>query len=271
LRNPGISPTGVRAVFEARGEILTVPADKGDVRNLTNTPGVADRDPAWSPDGSKIAYFSDESGEYALHVRNQTGLGAADKYLLGETPAFFQSPKWSPDGKKVLYTDNRLNVSYIDLEKKKPVRIDADTYHDPVGSLDPCWSPDSQWICYASKERERRSLSKISASGGQPQRIPTNLVGSPTEPDWSPDGNWIAFTTQGRDFSICVVPAKGGDAIVLAAGEDPSWAPNSRTLVCARRQGGHYVLSLLDVPTKQVKDVSRISGISSQSQPSWAR
>ena len=97
------------------------------------------------------------------------------------------------------------------------------------------------------------------------------LAANPTEPDWSPDGKWIAFTAQYRDFAICIIPANGGDAITLTAGEDASWAPNSRTLVFARRHGGHYTLSLLDVFTKQVKDVSRISGSNSQSQPSWAR
>jgi len=75
---------------------------------------------------------------------------------------------------------------------------------------------------------------------------------SPSEPDWSPDGKLIAFTVQYRDFQICVVPAAGGTATALVEGEDPSWSPNSRTLIFARRQGGRYVLSLLDVPTKQV-------------------
>src|SRR5262249_38359429 len=73
IRTGNISPTGVRAVFEARGEILTVPVEKGEYRNLTQTPGVAERDPAWSPDGQSIAYFSDESGEYQLHIRDQFG------------------------------------------------------------------------------------------------------------------------------------------------------------------------------------------------------
>jgi TolB protein len=122
----------------------------------------------------------------------------------------------------------------------------------------------------------------IPAAGGQARRLNTLGVSSPSEPDWSPDGKWIAFTCQhGRNFSICLIPvnpdpageARGGEAIVLAEGEDPSWSPNSRTLAYARRAGGqgNYVLSVLDVMTKQYKDVSRISGISSQSQPSWAK
>ena len=91
LGHPGISPNGARAVFEARGEILTVPAEKGDPRNLTNTTSVHECDPAWSPDGKTVAYFSDESGEYALHLRDQGGLGEAAKIHLGE-PAFYSAP-----------------------------------------------------------------------------------------------------------------------------------------------------------------------------------
>ncbi len=87
-----LSPTGARAVFEARGEIITVPAEKGNARNLTNTTGVVERDPAWSPNGKWIAYFSDESGEYALHLREQSGMGEVKKINLGNPPSFFYSP-----------------------------------------------------------------------------------------------------------------------------------------------------------------------------------
>ena len=148
IRFAGISPTGARAVFGVRGEILTVPAEKGDIRNLTNTTDVVERDPAWSPDGKSIAYFSDETGEYALHLRDQNGMGEVHKIDLGNPPTFYYSPVWSPDSKKIAYTDKRLNFWYVDLQKKTPVRVDTDTYTDPAHSLQMTWSPDSRWIAY---------------------------------------------------------------------------------------------------------------------------
>ncbi|MGA6985631.1 MAG: PDZ domain-containing protein [Terriglobales bacterium] len=149
IENANISPTGMRAVFEAHGEILTVPVEHGDIRNLTNSPGVADRDPAWSPDGKWIAYFSDESGEYALHLRSQDGLSERRKINLGNPPSFFYSPVWSPDSKKIAYTDKRLNLWYVDVEAGKPVLVDTNPYEGNPGSgFDPAWSPDSRWIAY---------------------------------------------------------------------------------------------------------------------------
>jgi tricorn protease len=153
LQGSAISPTGARAVFAAHGEILTVPAEKGDIRDLTNTTNVVERDPAWSPDGKSIAYLSDESGEYALHVRDQNGLGEVRKIDLGSPPTFYYSPVWSPDSKKIAYTDKRLNVSYVDLENKTPVHIDTDTYAGPFNTLNPVWSPDSRWIAYTKQLR----------------------------------------------------------------------------------------------------------------------
>jgi tricorn protease len=140
ISNPAISPTGARAVFEARGEIITVPAEKGNPRNLTNTAGVAERDPSWSPDGNWIAYFSDESGEYALQLRDQTGLGDVKKIDLGEKPSFFYNPTWSPDSKKIAYTDKRLNIWYVDIDKGSPVKVDSLNR----GATGVNWSPDSR-------------------------------------------------------------------------------------------------------------------------------
>jgi tricorn protease len=104
IQAAGISPSGVRAVLAARGEILTAPAEKGDIRVLSKTTDVVERDPAWSPDGKSIAYLSDESGEYALHVRDQSGMGEVRKINLGSPPTFYYSPTWSPDSKKIAYT-----------------------------------------------------------------------------------------------------------------------------------------------------------------------
>jgi tricorn protease len=146
--NIGISPTGARAVFEAHGEILTVPADKGDVRNITNSPVVADRAPAWSPDGKSIAYFSDASGEYALCVKDQDGIKAARTINLGKQPSYFFDPVWSPDSKKITYTDKHLSLWYVDLEHPVPVKIDTDTYFSFEREINPAWSPDSRWITY---------------------------------------------------------------------------------------------------------------------------
>ena len=136
-----ISPTGARAVFEAYGEILTVPAEKGDIRNLSNSPAIADRDPAWSPDGKLIAYFSDESGEYALHLRAQNGLGPVRKINLGQPPSYFYSPTWSPDSKKIAFFDKRLNLWYVDLDHPAPVKVDTDLFDSPLHEFDTVWSP----------------------------------------------------------------------------------------------------------------------------------
>ena len=148
IQNAAISPTGARAVFEARGEILTVPVEKGDVRNLTRTTSVMERDPSWSPDGKWIAYFSDESGEYALHLEDQSGQGAVKKINLGNPPSFFYGPTWSPDSKKIAFTDKRLNIWYVDVEKGTPVKVDTNPYEDPSFSFSLNWAPDSHWIAY---------------------------------------------------------------------------------------------------------------------------
>ena len=145
VSNLAISPTGARAIFEARGEIITVPAEKGNARNITNTPGVAERDPSWSPDGKWIAYFSDESGEYELHLRDQSGMGEVRKINLGNPPSFFYSINWSPDSKKITYMDKRLNLWYLDLEKGTPVKIDTSRR---ALTFTPSWSPDSRWVAY---------------------------------------------------------------------------------------------------------------------------
>ena len=194
IHDAGLSPTGIRAVLEARGEILTVPVEKGDIRNLTNSPGVAERYPAWSPDGGRIAYFSDESGEYALHIADQSGLGATERIPLDNPPSFYYSPVWSPDGKKIAYTDARLNLWYIDLEKKTPVKVDTDTYSKPERTLDPSWSPDSRWIAYTRQLRNHfRAVFIYSVEENKSRQI-TDGMSDARFAVFDPNGEHLYFT-----------------------------------------------------------------------------
>jgi len=194
IQNAAISPTGARAVFEARGEILTVPAEKGDVRNLTRTTAVAERDPAWSPDGKSIAFFSDESGEYALHIVDQTGLGAVKKINLGNPPSFFYAPLWSPDSKKIAYTDKRLNLWYVDVAKGTPVKVTADRYEDPSSTMTETWSPDSKWLTYAKfLENHMRNIFVYSLETGKESQI-TDGTSDARYPIFDKNGKTLYFT-----------------------------------------------------------------------------
>lgn len=151
LSSPSLSPNAARAAFEARGEIITVPAEKGDFRNITNTPGTMERYPAWSPDGQKIAYFSDASGEYMLHIQDQKGSEEVVRIALEKNPSFYFAPLWSPDNKKIAYADCHLNLWYVDIEKKKPVKVDKDRFYGGAGGRAPNWSPDSKWLVYSKR------------------------------------------------------------------------------------------------------------------------
>ena len=194
ILNANISPTGQRALFEVHGEILTVPAEKGDIRNITNSPAVADRDPSWSPDGKSIAYFSDESGEYALNVRDQNGLGPVRKIDLGSPPSFFYSPVWSPDSKKIAYTDKRLSVWYVDIEKKIPVSVDTDLFDTPFHNLNPAWSPDSKWIAYTKQlPSHLHAVFAYSLDTAKSVRV-TDGMSDALYADWDKGGKYLYFT-----------------------------------------------------------------------------
>jgi tricorn protease len=189
VSNVAISPNGARAVFEARGEILTVPADKGDTRNLTNTSNVAERDPAWSPDGKWIAYFSDESGEYALHLREQSGMGEVKKISLGNPSSYFYSPQFSPDSKKILFTDKRLNIWYLDIENPKLTKVDTNPFESPFPVLFPSWSPDSKWIAYTKQLKNRLGAVFVySLDTGKATQITDGLS----------DASFAAFDKEGK-------------------------------------------------------------------------
>ena len=185
-----ISPTGARAVFEARGEIVTVPAEKGDPRNLTNTPGVMERSPAWSPDGRWVSYFSDESGEYALHLRDQKGAGEVKKIALD--PSFYESQAWSPDSRKILLTDKRNNLWYVEIEKGTPVRVDKNPF--TPGSLSPTWAPDSRWIAYTKQaDNYLHAVWVYSLETGKAHQL-TDALSDAQSPVFDRSGKYLYFT-----------------------------------------------------------------------------
>jgi tricorn protease len=194
LGNAHISPTGARALFEARGEILTVPAEKGDARNLTETTAVVERDPAWSPDGKWIAYFSDESGEYALHLRDPLGKGETRKIKLDDKPSFYFRPRWSPDSRKIAYLDAHLGTWFVDIEDKKPIKIDKDRYLNSPPERTPAWSPDSKSLAYTKRLKNYLSAVFIySVTDNKTTQI-TDGLSDARYPVFDADGKYLYFT-----------------------------------------------------------------------------
>lgn len=192
LGSAAVSPNGARAVFAARGEIITVPAEKGDPRNLTNTPGAMERDPQWSPDGKSIAYLSDESGEYALHVRPQSGAGEVAKISL--KPGFYHSPRFSPDSKKIALVDSFQRLWYIDLETKKQVEVAQDTYQMRASDIAGAWSPDSKWLAYSKVLANDFSAIHLYSLGDAKSTRVTDGMSDAANPVFDKDGKFLFFT-----------------------------------------------------------------------------
>jgi tricorn protease len=205
LSSPSLSPNAARAAFEARGEIITVPEEKGDFRNLTNTPGAMERYPSWSPDGQKIAYFSDESGEYQLHIRDQKGSGKVVRIELEKNPSFYFPPRWSPDNKKIAYEDCHLTLWYVDLEKKNPVKVDKDRYISGMANLVPSWSPDSQWLAYVKRlPNYLGAIFLYSLETGQNTQV-TDGMSDASLPVFDPGGKYLYFTAS-KDSGASLQP-----------------------------------------------------------------
>ncbi len=193
IRSADISPTGARAVFAAHGEILTVPAAKGDIRNITSAPATNEREPAWSPDGKSIAYFSDAAGEYALEIRDQQATAEARRISLG-APTFPHTPVWSADSKKIAYTDKSLKLNFIDLENATPpVHVDTDTYAGPM-NMSPAWSPDSQWLAYTRKLKSHlHAVFLYSVQQNKTFQI-TDGMSDAADARFDKDGKYLYFT-----------------------------------------------------------------------------
>ena len=199
VQNAAISPTGARAVFEAHGEIFTVPGEKGDTRNLTNTSAVAERNPSWSPDGKTIAYFSDASGEYQLYLHDQTGFKPPAIIDLGPDPSYFYNPTWSPDSKHIAYTDKHLRLWVVDVPSGKPVQIDKGIYGSFGSDFGIVWSPDSKWIAYhRDLENQLRAIFLYSTETHKSTQV-TDGMSDAYSPAFDLNGKYLYFLASTDD------------------------------------------------------------------------
>ncbi len=200
LTNMALSPTGKRVVVEARGEIFTIPAEKGDVRNLTNSSGSAERDPAWSPDGKYVSYFSDKSGEYKLLIEAQDGLTPSRELTL-QHPTHYYTPSWSPDSKKIVFTDTNLHVWVLDVASGEAKILGNDPWMVPQRTLNPVWSPDSKWVAYSSRLRSMYHAIFVSnVDTGETKQVTDGLADA-IWPAWDASGKYLWFLAS-TDFGL---------------------------------------------------------------------
>ena len=226
VQNLGISPTGVRVVVEAHGDIFTLPVEKGDTRNLTKTPGSAERDPAWSPDGKSIAYFSDASGEYQLYIRDQDGLAAPKVIDLGPDPSYFYGPRWSPDSKHIAYSDKHLHLWYVDAAGGKPVKVDTGLRGSFGGNTEMSWSPDSQWIAYTRDlENQLHAVFFYSMATHTSTQI-TDGMSNAAHPAFDASGKFLYFTASTNNGP--------SDAGIDLSSLDRATSSNAYVIVLAR-------------------------------------
>jgi len=189
VRNYSLSPSGKRALFEARGEIFTVPQKHGSIRNLTNTSGVAERYPAWSPDGKLVAYFSDKTGEYELHTREADGTGEEVQITTGGS-AFRYSPRWSPDSKKIAFSDKTGSLFVVELDDGRVELVDKDQWSELSYYS---WSPDSRWLAYSKRMGNRNGVIMVFDTTEHKTRQVTSDFYNDYDPVFDAGGNYLFF------------------------------------------------------------------------------
>ena len=201
MTNLALSPTGKRVVVEARGEIFTIPAEKGDIRNLTNSSGSAERDPAWSPDGKYVSYFSDKSGEYKLVIESQDGISTPPREIALPNPTHYYTPSWSPDSKKLLYTDTNLHVWVLDVASGQAKVVGNDPWMVPERTLNPVWSPDSKWVAYSSRLKSLyHAIFVTNVETGETKQV-TDGLSDAVWPAWDASGKYLWFLAS-TDFGL---------------------------------------------------------------------
>ncbi|HKR62956.1 MAG TPA: PDZ domain-containing protein [Thermoanaerobaculia bacterium] len=192
-----ISPSGARALFVARGDVFSVPAKEGEIRNLTQTPGIRERDVTWSPDGKSLAYLSDRTGEYEIYLRNADGTGEERQVTKGASAWRF-TPQWSPDSTKLAYSDKDHAVHVVDVATGKLTDVDRDEYGDIT---DYRWSPDSKWLTYTkNNEAQFTSIYVYNLGDGKVTRLTSGRTND-ANPVFDPKGRYLYFTSN-RDFNL---------------------------------------------------------------------
>jgi tricorn protease len=192
IRDSALSPTGARAAFEFRGEIVTVPAEKGDARNLTQSTAAHERSPAWSPDGMHVAYLSDEGGEYGLRITSQDGKGEPRTIKL-DGHGFYDQLVWSPDSKKVSYSDNSQSLFWMDVATGKSTRIGGHRVYTPNGLPRHAWSPDSKWIAYVVNLQPLVTAVHLYSIEQNRSHQITDGLGEVTDPVFDRNGKYLYF------------------------------------------------------------------------------
>ncbi|MFY0593019.1 S41 family peptidase [Roseivirga sp.] len=192
LQNAQISPTGKRAIFEFRGDVFTVPKKEGNWRNLTNSSSSAERSPLWSPKGDKVAWFSDQSGEYELMITDQIA-SEAPKAISLPSKNFYFRPQWSPDGNFIAYTDTDYVLWYVNVNSGEVKKVESDLFAHPNRSLNPEWSPDSKWIAYVrQQENQFKSVKVHHIETGETHQL-TDHMADAISPVWDESGEYLYF------------------------------------------------------------------------------
>jgi tricorn protease len=194
VANAGISPQGKRAIFEARGDIFTLPAEHGPVRNLTANPGSAERYPAWSPDGKSIAYWSDRSGEYELTICNAND-GSDEQKLTSYGPGYRYQIYWSPDSKRIAFVDQTMTIRIFDRDTKKTHRVDHGLwmFEGTLRNFKPEWSSDSRWLAYSRGDENRQGNIFLFDTKENKRHQVTSGFYDDFQPVFDPDGKYLYF------------------------------------------------------------------------------
>jgi tricorn protease len=191
-----LSPKGERVLFEARGDIFTAPVEKGSVRNLTNSSNAQDKSPNWSPDGSRIAFISDKSGEEEIYVVDQDGEKPAEQLTTGGR-AMRYAPVWSPDGKFIAIGDKDGKVSILTLADKKLTEV-ADSRRGQV--TDYTWSPKGNYLAFSMIEDNGASSVYVWSTKENQLRRVTSGTFNEFNPAWDPQGNYLFYLSV-REFA----------------------------------------------------------------------